>query len=50
MYIPVYSARAVIGLFSKPYSTVWSAKRLEAIFVPKMFPDLSPSVLNFYRN
>ena len=25
-------------------------KNLKAIFVPKMFPDLSPSALNFYIN
>lgn len=39
------SARAVIGQFSKPYVLYGSLKNLKAIFVPKMFPDLSPSAL-----
>ena len=32
---------------SRPYFTVWPAK-IKAVFVPKMFCYLSPSVLYFY--
>ena len=47
----------MIGQFSGPYSTVRLAKmpkkerkkeRKKAVFVAKMFRDLSPSVLNFF--
>ena len=39
--------RALIGQFSVLYSIVRSAK-IKAVFVAKMFRDLSPSVLNLY--
>jgi len=44
LYLSV-SASSVIGQFSGPYSAVQPVK-FKAVFVAKMFRDLSPSVLN----
>ena len=41
------TASAVIGQFSGPYSAVQPVK-FKAVFVAKMFRDLSPSVLNVF--
>jgi len=50
LYILLYlsvSTRAVIGQFSGLYST-YGLLKFKAVFVAKMFRDLSPSVVNLF--